>query len=126
MLVLLVVVDNRVDDVFLVGQRSCDEAGRQFNGEIRTVAVLIFPSRDVADNFLDVIVAKLVNDRCCRVRCNFICPVRPGDFGLVLVAFRNAPRERFCLTGLSRYIWDFSFFLCCSTGVFIYRRCLTT
>ena len=35
------------------------------------------------------------------------CPVRSDDFGLVLFALRSAPSDRFCLTGLSRYIWDF-------------------
>src|SRR6476619_958352 len=30
--------------------------------------------------------------------CNFIWPVRSGDFGFVLLALRNAPSERFCLT----------------------------
>src|SRR6516165_1214060 len=39
--------------------------------------------------------------------CSFICPVRSGDRGLVLLALRNAPSERFCLIGLSIYISDF-------------------
>jgi hypothetical protein len=33
-------------------------------------------------------------------RCNFNCPLRSADLGLVLVVFRNAPSARFCLTGL--------------------------
>jgi hypothetical protein len=32
--------------------------------------------------------------------CNFICPVRSGDFGLVLLFLRNTPSESFCLMGL--------------------------
>src|ERR1700733_901125 len=36
--------------------------------------------------------------------CNFICPVRSGDFGLVLLFLRNVPSESFCLMGLSRCI----------------------
>src|SRR6516162_9574099 len=39
--------------------------------------------------------------------CSFICPVRSGDRGLVLLALRNAPSERFGLIGLSMYISDF-------------------
>jgi len=67
MFVFLPVVDNRVDDIFLVSQRSCDEARRKFNGEIWTVVILIFPSRDVANNLLDLIVAELFKDESSRM-----------------------------------------------------------
>jgi hypothetical protein len=50
MLVLLVVLNNRVDDVISLHLRSGNETGRQFNGEIWTVVILIFPSRDVAND----------------------------------------------------------------------------
>ena len=42
--------------------------------------------------------------------CDFICPTRSGDFGLVLLALRNAPSESFCLMGLSKCIWISYFF----------------
>jgi hypothetical protein len=59
MLVLLFVVNNGIYDVVSFNLRSCDEAGRQFNREIRTDMIFIFPSCNVANNLLDVIVAKL-------------------------------------------------------------------
>ena len=111
MLVILFVVDNRVDDVISFHLRSGDETGRQLNREVWTGVILIFPSRDVAGHFADAIVAKLLNNRRSRVLCNFSCPVRSGDFGFVLLALRNAPSESFCLMGLSKYIFGSLFFL---------------
>jgi hypothetical protein len=65
--VLLVAVYDTVYDVVSPNRRSGNEAWRQLDGEIWTVVILIFPSCDVADNLLDVIVAKLLNDRSGRM-----------------------------------------------------------
>ena len=59
---LLIVVNNGIYDVVSFNLRSGDKAGRQFNAEIWTFVILIFPSRDVANHLLDAITAKLVND----------------------------------------------------------------
>ena len=61
--VLLVVVDNKVDDIVFFHLHSGNETGRKFNCQIWTAVILIFPCGDVANNLLDAIVAKLVNDR---------------------------------------------------------------
>ena len=53
-------------------------------------------------------------------RCNFNCPVRSGDFGLVLFALRNAPSDRFCL-GYFVYLH----YLTPSFLLFIFWRCST-
>ena len=67
MLILLVVANNGIYDVVSLPLPSDNETGRQLNREVWTVVILIFPSRDVADNFLDAIVAKLLNDRSRRM-----------------------------------------------------------
>jgi hypothetical protein len=67
MLDLLVVVDNGIYDVVSLHLPSDNETGRQLNREVWTVVILIFPSRDVADNFFDAIVVKFLNDRSSRM-----------------------------------------------------------
>ena len=67
MLVLLFFIENRVDDVFLISRHSCDQTGRQFNREIKTYMIFIFPSCNVTNNLFLVIVAKLLNDRSCSM-----------------------------------------------------------
>ena len=47
--------------------RSGHKPRRQLNREISAVVILIAPSRDVADDLLDVIVAKLLNNRSGRM-----------------------------------------------------------
>src|SRR5580704_6353810 len=64
---LLIVVNNGIYDVISFHLCSGNETGRQFNAEIWTFVILIFPSRDVADDLIYVIAAKLLNDRSRRM-----------------------------------------------------------
>ena len=65
--ILLIVVNNGIYDVISFHLCSGNETGRQFNAEIWTFVILIFPSRDVADDLIDVIAAKWLNDRSRRM-----------------------------------------------------------
>jgi hypothetical protein len=65
--VVLLVVHNGIYDIVLIDLRSGNETGWQLNREVWTFVILIFPSRDVADNLLDAVVAKLLKDRSGRM-----------------------------------------------------------
>ena len=58
-----IVVDYGIYDVVPFHLRSSNETRRQFNREIWTAIILIFPSRDVANNLFSVSMPELFYDR---------------------------------------------------------------
>jgi hypothetical protein len=76
--VVLLAINKEINDVVLLNLRSGNETRRQPNVEVWTAVILITPSGDVADNFLDVIAGKLLDDRSSRMplQLHLPCQIR--------------------------------------------------
>ena len=61
--VVLLAINKEINDVVLLNLRSGNETRRQLNGEVWTAVILITPSGDVAHDLVNIVLAKLLNNR---------------------------------------------------------------